>query len=297
MRNVDLDLLETFIAVAQLGSLSAAAARLHVTQGGVSQRIKRLESFFGCHLIERDAKGSTLTVQGQTLLPEARRLISANERLFEMMSAYVAPERVRIGVPFDLVGTHFPPILRAFVKRYPAVDVAMISGASLVLMEGLARGEMDLVLCQAPVTEADSAGERLSVERLVWLSVGQAHEIRPLPVCMVTERCIFREMLFERLDRDAIPWRIVFDNASIEATTAMVRTEMAVTAWLSSTIPEGLNILGPESGLPDLGDFAIELHFAKGEPSAAALALGGLIRDYYGVEPQLENRAIQRVGT
>lgn len=296
MRNVDLDLLQTFIAVAQLGSISAAAARMHVTQGGVSQRIKRLESFFGCQLIERDAKGSTLTVQGQTLLPEARRLISANQRLFDMMSTYVAPQKVRIGVPFDLVGTHFPPILRAFVKRCPAVDVAMVSGASLELMEGLARDELDVVLCQAPVTDSQSAGERLSIERLVWLSVGRAHEIRPLPVCMVTERCIFRDMLFERLDRDQIPWRIVFDNASIEATTAMVRTEMAVTAWLSSMIPDGLNVLGAESGLPELGDFAVELHFGEGEASAPALALGDIIRDYYRVEPQLA-RAIRRVGT
>jgi hypothetical protein len=52
----------------------------------------------------------------------------------------------------------------------------------------------------------------------------------------------------------------VFESGNIEATTATVRSDLGVTAWLASTVPSDLDILGPESGLPGLPNFAITLH-------------------------------------
>ena len=71
----------------------------------------------------------------------------------------------------------------------------------------------------------------------------------------------------------------MFENGNIEATTATVRTDLAVTAWLASTVPADLDILSVEEGLPELPVFAINLHLPKGDAAPPTLALARHIRE------------------
>ena len=70
--NLDTALIRSFVTVAETSSMTAAANALHLTQGAVSQQIKRLENAFGCALFERDRRGLTLTNAGERLLGKAR---------------------------------------------------------------------------------------------------------------------------------------------------------------------------------------------------------------------------------
>jgi DNA-binding transcriptional LysR family regulator len=85
---------------------------------------------------------------------------------------------------------------------------------------------------------------------------------------MVAESCAFRPAVLQALREKNLEWRTVFESGNIEATTATVRSDLGVTAWLASTVPHDLDILGPESGLPGLPNFAISLHL----PSNGRLA-------------------------
>ena len=67
-------------------------------------------------------------------------------------------------------------------------------------------------------------------------------------------------MLLDALRDKDIAWRAVLENDNIEATRSTVRADVAVTAWLASTVPAGLEILGVGSGLPELPDFSVNLH-------------------------------------
>jgi DNA-binding transcriptional LysR family regulator len=279
IRTVDLTLLRTFVVVAEAGSISAAARRLHVTQGGISQQIKRLEVFFDCLLVERDVHGSRLTRRGAGLLPHARHLLGLNDSLCEEMLGATTPEKVRVGVPYDMAGAHFAPILKTYAQRHPEIEVSLVTGSSVDLMQDFGKGLVDLTISQCPISEA--VGECLAVDALVWVAhSGEVYRQRPLPLCFVTPTCTFRSTVFSLLSEAEVSWRVVFENASVDATLSTVRSELALTPWLRSLVPDDLRELGRESGLPLLPDFAIQLTVSEGA-QVGALDMAKVIREHY----------------
>ena len=279
VRNFDITLIRTFTAVADQGSMTIAANMLHLTQGAVSQQIKRLEDMLGCTLFERDRRGLRLTDTGERLLGNARRLLVLNDDIWADMTEQTIQGSVRLGVPYDLVGTALAPVLKSYAERHPQVEISLVCASSPELLEELEKGTIDLCVVEEPF--GASRGECLAVERLVWVGAkaGNAYRKVPLPISMVADTCAFRSSVFAALSNDGRRWRTVFENGNIEATTATVRTDLAVTAWLASTVPADLDILSIEEGLPELPVFAINLHLPKGDATPQALELAHHIRE------------------
>lgn len=278
MRNLDIALIRTFVAVADHASMTAAGNVLHLTQSAVSQQVKRLEDVLGVALFTRSRRGLVVTDAGERLLGKARRLLALNDEIWSEMTAKVTGGSVRIGVPYDLVGTSLAPVLKAYAEACPQVEISLICNSSPRLLEALERGEVDVAVVEEPLGQ--SRGECLGIERLVWVGAraGSAH-LRPvLPISMVADSCAFRPAVLSALSEQGRQWRTVFENGNIEATTATVRTDLAVTAWLASTVPADLDILGAEHGLPELPPFAINLHLSPSGASAPAAELARHIR-------------------
>ncbi|TGS86036.1 LysR family transcriptional regulator, partial [Mesorhizobium sp. M2D.F.Ca.ET.178.01.1.1] len=105
------------------------------------------------------------------------------------------------------------------------------------LAAALAAGTIDLAVIEERA--GPTAGECLFVDRLVWVGAraGSARLKRPLPVSMVADTCAFRPAVLAALGEDGLDWRTVFENGNIDATTATVRSDLAVTTWLASTVP------------------------------------------------------------
>ena len=278
-RNLDTGLVRTFVAVADKASMTAAANALHLTQGAVSQQVRRLEEAFGCILFERDRRGLRLTLPGERLFGQARKLLTLHDEIWAEMTAGMVEGQVRLGVPPDLVGSHLAPVLRAYADAFPKVELSLVCAPSLELVEALATGRIDLAVVEEPT--GPSAGECLSIERLVWVGAkaGTAHLKRPLPVSLVAGTCAFRPAVLAALARHGMRWRTVFENGSMEAALATVRADMAVSAWLASATPPDLDILPVRLGLPDLPAFAINLHLPRHHAGAAATKLAQHIRD------------------
>ncbi|WP_158903500.1 LysR family transcriptional regulator [Burkholderia sp. L27(2015)] len=268
-RNLDMTLVRTFVAVADTGSMTVAANILHLTQGAVSQQIKRLEETFVCVLFERDGRRLELSPVGERFLGKAKRLLDMNDEIWLDMTARPFYGKLRVGVPYDLVGTHFPPIFKAFGEAHPNVEVSLMCASSPELIDAVGVGSLDLAVVEE---NADAAsGECLRVEQLVWVGArgGNAHLKRPLPISMVADSCGFRPVVQAALHDRGIEWRTVFESGNIEATTATVRSDLAVTAWLASTIPAELAILSGEDDLPTLPNFAISLRLPSVAPLVA----------------------------
>jgi len=278
MRNLDIALLRTLLQVADAASMTVAARRLHMTQGAVSQQVQRLEQMLGQVLLVRGKKGTQLTPQGLSLLPQMRQLVELNDAMLASMSTPDVAGQVRLGVPHDLMGTHLPPILQMFTRQFPAVEIALVAGSSAELKSAFDAGTVDLALTEEPAETA--SGELLFVENPVWVGKldGQAWQQRPLPVCLVSATCVFRAPLIAALAGAHIAWRNPLDYPSLEATVAMVQADLAVTALLPSTMPSHLTMLGDDSGLPPLPPFAVTLHAPRQGASTACTALANAIR-------------------
>src|SRR5215218_8841394 len=132
-RNLDTVLLRCFVAVAETGGMTRAAAVLHLTQAAVSQQVKRLEYSLGCALFLRDRHGLALTPAGERLLARAQRLLAVNDEIWTTMTAPEFEGQVRLGVPSDVVVPLLPPILRAFNRGWPRVQITLEVATSRLL--------------------------------------------------------------------------------------------------------------------------------------------------------------------
>lgn len=271
-RHLDISLLRTFVAVHDLGSMTAAAQVLHLTQGAVSQQIKRLEDLFDAPLFERQHRQLRLTGAGDRSLAKARALLALNDDLWAEMSQQAITGPVRFGIPSDLIGQELASALKAYEITWPHVDVSLTCAASGELLTALERGEIDLALVEEPVGHTRAGPfkvQHLCIERLVWVgaSGGASFRKHPLPVSLVAESCSFRPAIVSALKGQGRAWRTVYESGNIEATRATVKADMAVTAWLAFTVPQDFQVLSEESGLPRLPSFAINLYQRSDEIS------------------------------
>ncbi|HEX4328681.1 MAG TPA: LysR family transcriptional regulator [Burkholderiales bacterium] len=276
-QNLDLSLIRSFVAVAEHGSMTAAAGRLHLTQGAISQHIRRLEEQFGASLFERGPR-LRLSQAGERLLGKARHLLAVNDELLHEMRPAPGGGQLRLGLPQDLVGRVFMPILKAFAEARPDVEVLMTCATSPTLYDSFAAGKLDLAVLEEP--HAQARGEMLRKEELLWIGApgGTAHLKRPLPLSMVDRTCAFRPMVIEALRVCGVEWRTMYENGNFETNVATVSADLAVSAALTSLVPEGLRVLDGEAALPPLPPFQISLYAPAQGASAAAGEMARCIR-------------------
>ena len=260
MRDLDTSLLRTFVAVAERGSMTAGAAALNLTQGAISQKIARLENQAGGSLLLRDRRGLGLTPMGERLLGKARRMLALNDEIWTDMQGGSIDGPARLGLPIDLAGPLLVPMLKEFMAAFPRVQPQLSCSSSADIRKRLDAGEFDLALLEE--TASDASGECLAVDRLVWVGApgGMAHLCDPMPISLVSDTCCFRPHVMSALAKHGRQVRTVFGNSGLDATVATVRADIAVSAWLASTVPAGLNVLSHDAALPELPSYAITLH-------------------------------------
>jgi len=158
-KDLDIALLRAFLAVVESGGVTRAAAALGVSQAAASQQIKRLEEALDCRLFERVGRRLVLGPAGERLLAQARRLLALNDEVWSSMRTPSFEGEVRLGVPYDIIGSFVPAILRRFAKAQPRVRVSLVCEDSQVVREQLSialaaareRGEpIDHVLLAGP---------------------------------------------------------------------------------------------------------------------------------------------------
>ncbi len=278
-RNLDPALLRAFVTVAETAGMTSAANVLHLTQAAVSQQVKRLEEAFECELFERERRGLRLTYAGERLFGKAKRLLALNDEIWAEMTTPLHKGAVRLGIPYDLVGTYLPAILKAYSQAYPQVQISIACQTSPRLRQMLDNGEVDLAVVEELTCGRE--GECLASDRLVWVGArgGEAYAKRPLPISFGTETCAFRATTLEALRTAEVDWRAVSEIGNEQAMSAMVHTDLAVTVLLASTVPPGFDVLGKGAGLPTLPNFSINLYLPKAGALPPALEFARFIRE------------------
>ncbi|MFF8833200.1 LysR family transcriptional regulator [Streptomyces sp. NPDC015131] len=152
--------LEHFVAVAEEGNVTRAAARLHLAQSGLSASVRALERELGAELFVRSARGVGLTDAGRALLREARRTLDSAAAAREAVAAVrdVVGGVLRVGTE-QCMGAADPfGTLLEFGARHPSVEVRVEQAGSAVLLERLRQGRLDVAFVAGP---GEAAGVRL----------------------------------------------------------------------------------------------------------------------------------------
>jgi len=142
----DLEDLRLFVAVAESGSLSRGAARVHRSSGAASARLSQLEAEFATPLLRRRSKGMALTSAGEALLRQARALLTGVEGLNAEMGAYAQGVQgvVRLLANTNATNIFLPRDLASFLAAQPQANVLLEERASPEIMAAVASGEADV---------------------------------------------------------------------------------------------------------------------------------------------------------
>lgn len=154
---MDTDSLTAFIEVADHGSFSVAAERLHLSQPAVSKRIANLEDRLGRRLFDRVARRVVLTDAGRTLLPHARKVLADLEdakRALSRLSADVSG-RLSVGTSHHIGLHRLPRVLKHYAAHYPDVDLDLHFMDSEVACEAVVQGRLELGIVTLPLEPID----------------------------------------------------------------------------------------------------------------------------------------------
>lgn len=276
-RDLDISLVRAFLAVIDADGVTAAASVLGVSQAAASQQIKRLEEVLECRLFERRGRKLVLAPAGERLLAQARRLVALNDEVWSAMRAPAFEGEVRLGVPYDIIGSVVPPILRRFARTQPRVRVSLVCEDSHVVRRQLRSGGVDVALTTE--LEVGRGGETLRTDRLVWVGMpgGDAHLRDPLPVSLGAPGCAFRPVAIEALGRLRRDWRAVLEESRLEPVHAAIEAGLAIAPLLRSSVPARFEVLDGRAAragrLPSLPEFRVNLYAPSGlSPAARDLA-------------------------
>ncbi|MCA3582449.1 MAG: LysR family transcriptional regulator [Methylocystis sp.] len=280
MRHVDPFALEMLITVADLGGFTAAAEKLGRTQSAVSTRIADLEKDFGQRLLERGARGVTLTAVGEKLVGRARRWLQQERLMLDDIKGAPTQGRVRLGMPDDYVDVFLRPIVARFAREHPQVEIEVRCDLSRQIEADFAAGKSDIAVITRD--HLKPVGELLRADPMIWVAArGHRPELEsPLPLALFSETCRMRPRILAALDRAQLHHRIAYVSSHTAGVVSAVESGFCITALEESTVPATLRRLGKDAGLPDLPSAEIALLMPL-RPSAAAARLADAFREVF----------------
>ncbi|HBR7308453.1 LysR family transcriptional regulator [Klebsiella sp. 141130] len=252
--NLDLDLLRTFVAVADLSTFAAAAAAVCRTQSAVSQQMQRLEQLVGKELFARHGRNKLLTEQGIQLLSYARKILRFNDEACMSLMFGSLQGTLTIGASDETADTILPYLLNRIGSFYPklTLEIKVLNYADIVAKLG--NGEIDLALTTHQTGEFDVLTLRTSPT--LWYCAADyvlAHG-ESVPLVLLEESGPFREDIISALNAAQVPWHLAHAASSLAGVKAAVKAGLGVTARPVEMMSPELRVPGKSDGLPGLPD-------------------------------------------
>ncbi|HIC7648277.1 TPA: transcriptional regulator LrhA [Enterobacter hormaechei] len=252
--NLDIDLLRTFVAVADLNTFAAAAAAVCRTQSAVSQQMQRLEQLVGKELFARHGRNKLLTEHGIQLLGYARKILRFNDEACMSLMFSNLQGVLTLGASDESADTILPFLLNRISSVYPklALDVSVKRNAFMVEM--LKENEVDLVVTTHRPGQFDSLTLRTSPTHWYCAAEYVLQKGEPIPLVLLDDPSPFRDMVLAALNEAGIPWRLAYVASTLPAVRAAVKAGLGVTARPVEMMSPDLRVLGQSEGLPSLPD-------------------------------------------
>lgn len=275
------DLIRSFLAVADTGSVTAAAGRLLRTQSAVSLQIKRLEDVLGQPLFARLARGVALTPRGEQLMPYARRVVGLLDEASIALREKPLVGPVRVGIPDEYSGTILPRALAAFDERHEGLQVTVRCDHSEGQMRALEEDALDLAVIYDWSYVQD--GEVLCIDPTVWVTstTHAQHLRRPVPVGLYFRSDWCRDFAEESLNKQGIDWRAAWTCDLAAGFRVAVMNGLAIAPLSRSTIPAGCRELTAQDGFPIVDSARVVLRRNPRGTSPAIEGMADMLREAF----------------
>jgi DNA-binding transcriptional LysR family regulator len=190
--------LRDFVALAEAGSFTRAAATLHVAQPALTYQIKRLEAELGLQLFVRGPRGVTTTPAADALLGLARTALHAVDAIGERAAELRGGTRtLRVGFMGQGPGELLPDILRAFRAAHPDVEVALVQSGFEDCFVGVRTGATDVGFMTGPLDEDDSVAFAALFQEPVVAAMASDHPLagrERIPIEEAVEQPLYADL-------------------------------------------------------------------------------------------------------
>ncbi len=238
---MDLKQLEYFVRVAELGSFTRAASQLGVTQPALSKHLRLLEVELRQNLLTRNGRGAVPTEAGKRLLEHGRGILHQVALAKEDLSSARGELSglVSIGLPPSLSRLLTVPLTKSFQAELPMAKLRLTEGFSVLMLEGMRIGNLDMALLYNPVSSADLEQTLLHEEALVLISSAVESVAGPitidsagsitlqalsrLPLILPSRPNAFRQLLDIELTRLGVKPKIVMEVDGLNAILSLVQ--------------------------------------------------------------------------
>jgi DNA-binding transcriptional LysR family regulator len=294
---MELHQLQSFVRVAEEGSITRAAEALHVTQPAVTNHVRALERELRVPLFERTGRGVRLTAAGAALLDYARRSLAILEEGRQVLTELRegGSRRLVLGVGVTTSILHLPGWLRRFRESNAGVDVTVRTGRSREIAALAVEREIDLGVVTSSVASGDLRIAGLFEEEIVLVTppehplagrTAPPAELETASLILFQSGSGFRDYLDRSLSSAGLRVQIKMESDSVEAIKGFVQVGLGISLLPAAAVAEELEAGSLArawiDGLPQLIRRTSVVYRPERYLSAPARAFLAVLSERYG---------------
>lgn len=261
--NLPTNLLRSFVAIVDTGSMLNASEKVFVTQSALSLQIKRLEELLQQTLFHRDGRRLTLTPAGDLMLDYARKVLILHDEAVAAVSAGHFSGPARIGMVQDFAELLLSGLLARFAGLHPEAQIYSRIAGTAELLGQLERRQLDIVLGFAAPKDPAAIAEAA----MAWYGDPALARRETVPLAVLETPCRFREAAIRALEDAGRPFRITVETPNLTTLRAAVEAGLGITCRTHLFLRDDPL---DEPGLPPLPRVSCILQTASGLDGATA---------------------------
>jgi len=281
MNNLDSELLRTFLAVAETGSITEGARVIGRSQSATSLQIMRLEEVVGRELFDRTGRGVNVSDTGQRLLPVAKEVTGRLDTALRELTADGLRGKLRLAIPDDHGRAKLTRIIAAFAQSHPYVELDVRCSLSVDFPELLAKGLLDLAVYEVETVNAQEEVVYRDPTHWSGLSHMDHAALDPVPVALFDRACWWRDAAIKSLEAANRSYRVVYSSQSVSGVKAAVEAGVAVGLLGRTSIEAPLKMLNHEEGFEPTPVSHLVIGTAEGTETAPIRSMKEAIRQAF----------------
>jgi len=258
---IEINQMNSLLAIAETGSLSAAAVLVGRSQAAVSQQMKTLESTCNCALLERTTRGVELTPQGRILSTYAQQILGLHAEALSRLRNDEEVVELRLGVPDEYTDTFVPRLVDLISMEYTQIRLRLHCAPSAQLQKLLGDNELDVVI----LTKQGPAKPTPSTHKACWISKNGAFPAASVtvPLAISHPNSIDAELAFRTLNEAGRKFTVMHECSSPRALLSVIRSGAAIGIISVIAVPQSDRGMIVQSGAPILPLLEVEIATQK----------------------------------